>query len=529
MCRYFDSGLRALNKLSADDPAIWLDSVAEADPERLLIRTTDKRLYSYGKVADISGRFATYLSQCGVCAGDRVAAQVDKSPEGYILYLACLRMGAIFLPLNTAYSKAEMEYFISDAQPRLLVCRPESIEQTKAIAEKFNVHKTLSLGIDGTGTFIENALSCQADGFTRFSGDASDAAALLYTSGTTGRSKGAMISRRALVYCANTLAECWQFTADDILLHVLPMFHGHGLFIAGNTVLAAGAQMIFTNRFDVNEVIRYLPEATVFMGVPTMYTRLLKHPDFSKNVCRKLRLTISGSAPITSETLEAFRKRSGNSIVERYGLTETLIVTSNPCNGMGEPGSVGIPLANIDLRIADIETGVELTEPNTVGKIEVRSPCLFNGYWRNAEKTAQDMCSDGYFSTGDLGTIDEKGFLYLVGRDKDMIITGGYNVYPKEVETEIDALKNVQESTVIGLPHPDFGEAVTALVISETPGELNEASMLSALVDRLAKYKCPKKVLFVDEFPRNAMGKIQKNLLKQQYEKLYQEIGQTGN
>jgi len=508
---------------SADDnPSRWLESVAEADPDRPLMRTPDGQSYSYGEVAGITGRFAAYLTQSGVVVGDRVAAQVDKSPEGFMLYLACLRMGAVFVPLNTAYSKAEMEYFIGDCEPRLLVCRPEAIEQIAPIGKKFNVPALQTLGGNGEGTFTENVLGLRSGDFVPFDGAASEVAALLYTSGTTGRSKGAMITRRALAHCANVLSHAWNFTPDDILLHALPVFHGHGLFIAGNTVLAAGAQMIFMGRFDIDEVIRCLPRATVFMGVPTMYTRLLKHPSFSKKVCGNLRLAISGSAPITMETLEAFRQKTGCTIVERYGLTETLIVTANPIDGARAFGSVGLPVRDVDIRITDIKTGDDLVDAGAVGKIEVRSPGLFKGYWRNPEKTAEGMRPGGYFVTGDLGKIDENGYLYLVGRDKDMVITGGFNVYPKEVETEIDALEDVVESAVIGLPHPDFGEAVTAIVVSESEGDSSEVDIISILKEKLAKYKCPKRILFVKNLPRNAMGKVQKSVLRQQHEMLYQ-------
>ncbi len=509
---------------TGDNPSLWLESVAETDPDRPFMRTPGEKSYSYGDTADISGRFATYLSQCGIVAGDRVAAQIDKSPEGFMLYLACLRMGAIYVPLNTAYSRIEIEYFIKDSEPGILICRPKSLDAVTLIAKKFNVQEIHSFGTDGEGTFIENALKCRPDGFIPSDGDPAEVAALLYTSGTTGRSKGAMITRRALAHCAKTLAASWHFTADDVLLHVLPVFHGHGLFIAANTALVAGAQMIFTKRFDIDEVIRYLPEATVFMGVPTMYMRLLKHPDFSEAACHNLRLAISGSAPIMRETLDAFREKSGCSILERYGLTETLIVTANPYEGTAVQGSVGLPVSDVELRLADIETGKELQEANVIGKIEVRGPGLFKGYWKNPEKTAEEMCPDGYFMTGDLGKFDENGYLYIVGRDKDMVITGGYNVYPKEVEAEIDARKAVLESAVIGLPHPDFGEAVSAFVVLADGGKLDEAALLEILTDRLAKYKCPKRIIFVDSLPRNAMGKVQKNILRQQYEALYQQV-----
>ena len=511
-----------LDPVAEDNPARWLESIAESDPDRMFMRTPGEKSYTYGGVAEITGRYAAYLAQCGISAGDRVAAQVDKSPESFMLYLACLRMGAIYVPLNTAYSKTEIEYFIGDCEPAMLVCQPEALAVMTEVAERFKVGTLCTLGINRDGSFAQAVSTCRSDDFTPFAGTSADVAALLYTSGTTGRSKGAMITRGALAHCANTLAEAWHFRRHDILLHVLPIFHGHGLFISANTVLAAGAQMIFTKRFDIDQVIACLPEATVFMGVPTMYMRLLKHSGFSAAVCDNLRLAISGSAPIMLETLEAFREKSGCTILERYGLTETLIVTANPYNGTAIQGSVGLPVRDVDVRLADIETGAELHDTNQVGKIEVRGPGLFKGYWRNPEKTAEDMCPDGYFMTGDLGRFDADGYLYIVGRDKDMIITGGYNVYPKEVEIEIDSLASVEESAVIGLPHPDFGEAVTAIVVADSESQPEEADLIAVLKGTLAKYKCPKKIVFVENLPRNAMGKIQKNALKHQYETLYQ-------
>ncbi len=506
-----------------ENPALWLESVALSDPERPLMRVPGEELYSYGDVADISGRFAAYLKQCGVRAGDRVAAQVDKSPDSFMLCLACIRMGAIYVPLNTAYSKAELEYFLTDSDPSVLICPPESFDTLKPICEKYKIPTLRTLGVNGEGTFIDGTLNSNPDDFVPFTGGTSEVAALLYTSGTTGRSKGAMITRRALAHCASTLSDAWHFTSDDILLHALPIFHGHGLFIAANTVLYSGAQMIFTKKFDIDEVVAHLPEATVFMGVPTMYMRLLKHPGFTKKACHNLRLAISGSAPIMLETLEAFRERSGCTILERYGLTETLIVTANPYNGTAIQGSVGQAVREVELRLADIETGAVISEINQVGTIEVRSPGLFKGYWRNPEKTAEDMRPDGFFKTGDLGRLDKNGYLYIVGRDKDMIITGGYNVYPKEVENEIDALKGIEESAVIGLPHPDFGEAVTAIVVADdSTNRVSEAALIVSLKAGFTKYKCPKRIIFVDNLPRNAMGKVQKNTLRQHYKALYQ-------
>lgn len=360
--------------------------------------------------------------------------------------------------------------------------------------------------------------------FPRFVGSPDDPTALLYTSGTTGRSKGAMITRRNLASNAAAMVKAWRFTHADVLLHALPIFHVHGLFIAGNPVLAAGARMLFLPKFDADEVMRMMPRATVMMGVPTFYTRLLQHPGLNRNATAHLRLFISGSAPLLAETHRQFEEKTGHRILERYAMTETLVITSNPYEGKRLAGSVGFAVPGLEIRVVNPENGMLLSQPDAVGVLEVRGPNVFKGYWNNPEKTAEAFRPDGFFVTGDLGKMDSNGYVYIVGRAKDIIITGGFNVYPKEIETEIDALPGVVESAVIGVPHPDFGEGVTAVVTKAKGAAIDEVQVLKALEGRLANYKIPKRVLFVDELPRNAMGKVQKNVLRKNYSALYDQF-----
>jgi malonyl-CoA/methylmalonyl-CoA synthetase len=479
------------------DPSSWLDLFAEREPQRLLLETAAGRTLSYGDMAQLSRRIAAALLKHGVEPGDRVVAQVDKSPEAVALYLACLRIGGVFVPLNTAYTAAEVDYFLQDAEPKVVVGPAQLDEFANATVEP-------ALPPASTHT--------------------SALASLLYTSGTTGRSKGAMLTRGNLASNALTLAREWRFTRDDVLLHALPIFHVHGLFVAINTVLAAGCAMLFMPKFSAAEVIQALPRATVMMGVPTFYTRLLEEPDLMREVTAKVRLFVSGSAPLLADTHREFRARTGHAILERYGMSETLMNTSNPYSGERVPGSVGPALPGVEIRITDPKSGAVLRERGAVGMIEVRGPNVFRGYWRMPDKTAAELRSNGFFITGDLGRIDERGYLYIVGRIKDVVITGGYNVYPSEVERELNALPGVAESAVIGLPHPDFGEAVTAVVIAERGAALDEASIRSTLELRLAKYKVPKRVMIAADLPRNAMGKIQKTALREQYSDLYRRL-----
>jgi malonyl-CoA/methylmalonyl-CoA synthetase len=497
------------------DPSIWLYAHAQRAPDRPLLETADGRRLSYAAMADITDRIAAALLSTPVVPGDRVVAQIDKSPEAVALYLACLRIGAVFVPLNTAYTLAELEYFLGDAQPSLAVVRPADLGKVQALAVRIGIHRI--------ATLEELSHRPPSIALPQPPDDPAALAALLYTSGTTGRSKGAMLSRSNLASNALTLAQAWHFTADDVLLHALPIFHVHGLFVAINTVLAAGSSMLFLSKFDPDEVLRLMPRATVMMGVPTFYTRLLQHPKLTREVARSVRLFVSGSAPLLAQTHRDFEARTGHSILERYGMSETLMNTSNPYHGARVPGSVGPALPGVEVRITDPENGVAMAMSDRVGMIEVRGPNVFSGYWRLPEKTAAELRSDGFFITGDLGRRDPQGYFHIVGRGKDLVITGGYNVYPIEVELEIDALPGVIESAVIGVPHPDFGEAVTAVVVADPRSAPDEGAIRAALEQRLAKYKLPKRIVFVAELPRNTMGKIQKSALRERYHQLYEK------
>ncbi len=488
----------------------------------------------------LTRRLAAALASLQVAPGDRVVAQIEKSPEAIALYLACLQLGAIFVPLNTAYTFAELEYFLGDAAPRVAVVRPSDRQQLRLIAERCGVRHVETLDERGGGSLLEIAPVdvdprpiepniSRHDSSSDSSSDSSALAALLYTSGTTGRSKGAMLTRANLSSNAVTLAQAWRFTANDVLLHALPIFHVHGLFVAINTVLASGCSMLFLSRFDADQAVRLLPRASVMMGVPTFYTRLLQHPGMNRDAVRNVRLFVSGSAPLLAETHREFQARTGQAILERYGMSETLMNTSNPYDGDRIPGSVGPALPGVEVRIADPETGSPLTEPDAIGMIEVRGPNVFSGYWRMPEKTAAEFRNDGFFVTGDLGKRDARGYIYIVGRGKDLIITGGYNVYPIEIELEIDALPGVNESAVIGVPHPDFGEGVTAVVVPKKNATLDEAAIRGALEQRLAKFKLPKRVMLVDELPRNTMGKVQKSALRDRYRDLYSQTSKQAS
>ena len=484
----------------------------------------DGRHYTYRDIGDVTGRMAACLAGLGVLPGDRVAAQVEKSMEAFMLYLAVVRAGAVFLPLNTAYTPAEIEYFLTDAEPRIFFCDPSKADALAPVAEKAGAKlETLGVWVSGepyenAGTFLTKVPE-QAH-FATVERDTDDLAAILYTSGTTGRSKGAMITHGNLWSNAATLVDFWGFTSDDVLLHALPIFHVHGLFTSSNTILAAGAKMIWQHRFNADQVIAKLPGASSLMGVPTFYTRLLDHPGFNGDLTRHMRLFVSGSAPMLVETHEQFRNVTGHTVLERYGMTETQMNTSNPLDGRRIPGTVGFPLPDVDVRITDPETGNAL--PNgEVGMIEVRGPNVFKGYWRMPEKTAEEIRANGFFITGDMGKIDDGGYVSIVGRAKDLIITGGYNVYPKEIEEAVDLLPGVAESAVIGVPHPDFGEGVVAVVVPEKGAELEEGSIIAGLADQLAKFKQPKRVFFADALPRNTMGKVQKKALREEHADLF--------
>ncbi|WP_347137945.1 malonyl-CoA synthase [Paracoccus sp. SSK6] len=488
------------------------------DPQATAIETAKGERISYGDLTGRTGRMANALVSLGVKPGDRVAAQVEKSVEAIILYLATVRAGAVFLPLNTGYTPAEIDYFIGDATPAVLVCDPAKADALKDAADRAGA-KIVTLDASGQGSLTDAAAGAPAD-FATVPRKADDLAALLYTSGTTGRSKGAMLTHGNLVSNTTALREAWHYTADDVLIHALPIFHTHGLFVATNVTLFSGASMIFLPKFDPDRIIALMDRATVLMGVPTFYVRLLQDDRLNRDTTAHMRLFISGSAPLLAETHREWQARTGHAILERYGMTETNMNASNPYEGDRIAGTVGMPLPGTEIIVTDPETGAELPR-GEIGMIEVRGPNVFKGYWQMAEKTAAELRENGFFITGDLGKFDERGYLHIVGRGKDLIITGGYNVYPKEIETEIDALPGVVESAVIGLPHRDFGEGVTAVIVPTGAGAITEQEVLAALEDRLARFKQPKRVLFVEELPRNTMGKVQKNLLREQFADLY--------
>ena len=496
-----------------------------AGPERPFIISPQPggsdRVLSYGDMLSLSARLANALVQRGVKPGDRVAAQVEKSAEAIVLYLACVRAGAIWLPLNTAYTLPELEYFIGDAEPALVVCDPAQADAVGALAARLGVGTVETLGADGRSGSLLQLAEGLSPLFEDVGRGADDAAAILYTSGTTGRSKGAVLSHGNLIANATTLAQLWRYGADDVLLHALPIFHTHGLFVATNVTLMAGASMICLSKFDADEMLARMPGSSVMMGVPTFYVRMLQHPGLTRKATAGMRLFISGSAPLLEETHNAWSERTGHRILERYGMTETNMNSSNPYDGDRVAGTVGPPLPGTEIRIVDPESGAALPQ-GEVGMIEIRGPNVFKGYWRMPDKTAADFRDDGYFISGDLGRFDARGYLHIVGRSKDLVISGGFNVYPKEVEAEIDAMPGVLEAAVIGLPHPDFGEGVTAVVTAKPGVELEESVILAALEQSLAKYKRPKRVLFVNELPRNTMGKVQKNVLRETFKDLYQ-------
>ncbi len=484
-------------------------------PGQMALDTGDATALTYAGLFERSGRAANALVRLGVRPGDRVAAQVDKSADVIVLALACLRAGAALLPLNVAYTLAELEYFLGDAEPALTVCRPATLGPVRDLARRLGLLAVESLGADRDGTFAER-VAAEDGAFATVPRAADDLAAILYTSGTTGRSKGAMLTHENLASNALALVDCWRFTGSDRLIHALPVFHTHGLFVAVNTALLAGATMIWHNRFDPDAVLAAMADATALMGVPTFYTRLLDRPGLTREAAAGMRLFVSGSAPLLAETHDAWRARTGHAILERYGMTETNMITSNPYDGERRAGTVGFPLPGVSVRIAEPESGAPVPD-GEIGVIEVKGPNVFKGYWRMPEKTAQEFRPDGFFITGDLGRIDADGYVHIVGRAKDLVISGGFNVYPKEVEAEIDAIEAVLESAVIGLPHADFGEAVAAVVVLREGETASEAHVLAALEGKLAKFKQPKRVFFVESLPRNTMGKVQKALLRESH------------
>lgn len=488
------------------------------DPSRLAIETQDGAHISYGDLIARAGQMANALVARGVKPGDRVAVQVEKSVANIVLYLGTVRAGAVYLPLNTAYTLNELDYFIGDAEPSLVVCDPAKAEGLAPIAAKVKA-RVETLRSDGKGSLTDAAEKASSE-FATVSRANDDLAAILYTSGTTGRSKGAMLTHDNLASNSLSLVGYWRFTDKDVLIHALPIYHTHGLFVATNVTLFARASMIFLPKLDPDLIIKLMARATVLMGVPTFYTRLLQNPALSRETTKHMRLFISGSAPLLAETHREWSARTGHAVLERYGMTETNMNTSNPYDGERVPGAVGFPLPGVSVRVTEPETGKELPREE-IGMIEVKGPNVFKGYWRMPEKTKSEFRPDGFFITGDIGKIDDKGYVHILGRGKDLVISGGFNVYPKEIESEIDAMPGVIESAVIGVPHADFGEGVTAVLVCNKGADISEATVLKALDGRLAKFKMPKRVFVVDELPRNTMGKVQKNVLRDTYKDIY--------
>lgn len=466
------------------------------------------RQWTYGEIGAAAGRLAARLQALGLAPGERLLVQTDKSVETVILYLACIHAGAVYLPLNTDYTEAELAYFVQDAEPAIAVCRPQS----SAIFARIGGDRLIVTTLDEL--FMDLGPS-EAPPVAR---DADDIAAILYTSGTTGKPKGAMLTCGNLVSNGDALVDAWQFTWNDRLIHALPIFHVHGLFVALHCAAFSGARMLFLSKFENSTVIRLMSEATVLMGVPTFYTRLLADRALTRDATAKMRLFISGSAPLSADVHRDFEQRTGHQVLERYGMTETGMLASNPYVGERRAGFVGPPLPGVELRIADFASGQEIPQ-GEVGIIEARGPNVFKGYWRNPEKTAAEFRPDGYFITGDMGVIDAAGYLQLVGREKDLIISGGLNVYPAEVEALLDDRADIVETAVIGVSHPDFGEAVIAVV--QPRGDFNAQAVREALRRELAAFKVPKQIITVEALPRNAMGKIQKKLLRDQYGEVF--------
>ncbi|MFK7835522.1 MAG: malonyl-CoA synthase [Sulfitobacter sp.] len=482
------------------------------------LHLADGTTLSHAEFLARSAQLAHALRDCGLEAGDRVALQIEKSPDALALYAACVQAGFVFLPLNPGYTAAEVSYFVSNSDARLLICDPSKAESLATVAADADAALE-TLDPAGGGSLATKA-SAAATTFETVPRDGDDLAAFLYTSGTTGRSKGAMMTQTNLLSNARTLTQLWRFTATDVLLHALPIFHTHGLFVATNVMLLSGGAMVFMSKLDVDELIAQMPRATALMGVPTFYTRLLDHAGFTKELAAGMRLFISGSAPLLAETHKAFEARTGHRILERYGMTETNMNTSNPYDGARRAGTVGFPLPDVDLKVTAPETGATLPQ-GEIGVIEVRGPNVFKGYWQMPEKTAAELREDGFFITGDLGLIDDQGYVQIVGRGKDLIISGGYNIYPKELEVILDDQPGVLESAVIGVPHGDLGEAPLAVLVAAKGGAPDTDAILETLGTHLARFKCPRKVVVVDALPRNTMGKVQKNVLRESYAKTF--------
>lgn len=471
----------------------------------------DGRTLTHDAFLRKAARFAHVLSDAGLEPGDRLAAQIEKSPEALALYAACAQTGVVFLPLNTAYTRDELAYFVENSGARLVVGDGAKEADLRPMVEGFGA-QLLTLNGDGTGSFSD-AATAKPEEFETVARSEDDLAAFLYTSGTTGRSKGAMLTQANLLSNAEVLLNYWRFTKDDVLLHALPIFHTHGLFVGTNVMLLCGGAMIFLPKFDLDQIIAQMPKATTMMGVPTFYTRLLDDARFTRDLTQGMRLFISGSAPLLAETHIRFEERTGHRILERYGMTETNMNTSNPYEGERRAGTVGLPLPGVELKICDPQTGETLPQ-GEIGIMEVRGPNVFKGYWQMPEKTAEELRADGFFITGDLASMDADGYVTIVGRNKDLIISGGFNIYPKEIELVLDDQPGVLESAVIGVPHPDFGETVVAVIVPEKGASVDEAALRQACADSLAKFKHPRAFVMLDALPRNTMGKVQKNALR---------------
>ncbi len=482
------------------------------------LKLVDGRVITHQDFLATTARIANAIEKIGLKPGERVAAQVQKSPEALALYAACAQAGLVFLPLNTAYTADELSYFIENSGATLIVCDGASEAKLTPVTQKLSA-RIETLNADGSGSLMEQAKTMPAS-FATVDRDGEDLAAFLYTSGTTGRSKGAMLTQNNLLSNALTLVEEWRFSNEDVLLHALPIFHTHGLFVATNVTLAAGGSMIFMPKFDLDAIVKEMANATAMMGVPTFYTRLLDDPRFTKELAAHMRLFVSGSAPLLAETHVQFEKRTGHRILERYGMTETNMNTSNPYDGERRAGTVGFPLPDVELKITDPESGETLPQGD-IGQIEVRGPNVFKGYWQMPEKTAAELRADGFFITGDLGRLDDDGYLHIVGRNKDLIISGGYNIYPKEIELVLDDQPGVLESAVIGIPHPDFGETVLGVIVPEAGQSPDLEAVMEAVRTSLARFKHPRELILLEELPRNTMGKVQKNILRERYEDMF--------
>ncbi|MBK6009417.1 malonyl-CoA synthase [Ramlibacter ginsenosidimutans] len=489
------------------------------DLDGIAVETDNGLAYSWRDLERGTAMIANLLASLQLEQGARIAVQVEKSVEAMMLYLATLRAGYVFLPLNTAYQKAEIEYFVGNAEPAVVVCTPANFGWVSKIAFQAGTRHVYTLGDDRTGSLLERAAR-QSDRHEVVARQDDDLAAIIYTSGTTGRSKGAMLTHGNLRSNAEVLKTYWGWRAGDVLIHALPIFHVHGLFVAIHGALLNGSKMLWFAKFDPRKVIERMPEATVFMGVPTLYVRMLAETTLARAAARNMRLFISGSAPLLLETFNAWQERTGHTILERYGMSETIMLTSNPYDGERRGGTVGFPLPGVGLRVRD-EQGKDVPT-GEIGGIQVRGPGVFKGYWRMPEKTREEFTDDGWFRTGDVGRIDERGYVTIVGRSKDLIISGGYNVYPAEIEGYINDMPGVAESAVVGVPHADFGEVGIAVVVARPGAQLDPEELVGTLKTQLANFKIPKRCFVVTELPRNTMGKVQKNVLREQHKTLFQ-------